>query len=71
MKKLLPVILFCLFLGSCEEEYCWRCEIISSITKEVIKTEEYCDKTEAEIEEMIKEISTASINVKECVRYLN
>jgi len=71
MKKLLPVILFCLLLGSCEEEYCWRCEIRSSITDELIKVEEYCDKTEAEIEEMIKEISSASINVKECVRYLN
>ena len=71
MKKLLPVILICLLLDSCEKEYCWRCEIISSITREVIKTEEYCNKTEKEIEEMIKEMSTASINVKECVRYLN
>jgi len=71
MKKLLPVILFCLLLGSCEEEYCWRCEIISRITEDVMKTEEYCDKSEAEIEKMIKEISTSSIYVKECVRYLN
>gem|GEM_PF-6320065 len=64
-------MILCLFLGSCEEEYCWRCQIRSSITGDIIKTEEYCDKTEEEINKLVSEISSASINFKECVRYLN
>ncbi|OFY58107.1 MAG: hypothetical protein A2V50_01620 [Bacteroidetes bacterium RBG_19FT_COMBO_42_10] len=70
MKKLLLFLFICLFLDSCEKEYCWRCEISSKITGAVIKTEEYCGKTEKEIAEIEKELIETSVYTKKCVRYL-
>ncbi|MFH0842451.1 MAG: hypothetical protein V1903_07510 [Bacteroidota bacterium] len=71
MKKLLPVILICLLFDSCKKEYCWHCEITSKITKEVVKTEDYCGKTEEQIAVIENEITDISVYDKKCVRYLN
>ncbi len=55
---------------SCQKEYCWRCETISKITKVVIDTEEYCDKTEKEIAEIEDELPITSVYYKKCIRYM-
>lgn len=71
MKSLPAIIIACLFLGSCEEEFCWKCEIKSKITGEIIVTQEICGKTESEIAEWEREISTISLYERKCVRYMN
>jgi len=70
MKKLLPLILASVLLGSCEKEYCWRCETISKITGQVTETKEYCGKTEKEIAEIEAELTLTSVYYIKCVRYM-
>jgi hypothetical protein len=70
MKKLLPFLFICLLFHSCEKEYCWRCEVTSTISGKLISTQEYCGLTEKEIEKIEYEFPTESVYTKKCIRYM-
>jgi hypothetical protein len=62
MKKLFPLLVFfSVFLASCEKDYCWNCELTTGRRTPpfpwiyTTTQQEYCDKTEEEIAQMIND----------------